>query len=76
MEVVMLKSCIFVKMDGTFWKGGGNPFCLGLWLLLPFRSVSTMVSFHPGKQELDRILHKCSASTVNLEITQRLRGCC
>jgi hypothetical protein len=55
---------------------GGIRSVLGLWLLLPFRSVSTMVSFHPGKQELDPILHKCPASTVNLEITQRLRGCC
>lgn len=39
--------------------------------------AKTYLRWHlsPGKLELDELLHTFYASTVNFEITQRLRGC-
>ena len=44
-----------------------------LAIMALLKNLPTMVS-PLGKQELDKILHKFYVFTVNLEITQRLRG--
>lgn len=51
----------------------GESVLFGALITAAFKICSYDGIFSPGKQELDPILHKCSASTVNLEITQRAR---